>query len=376
MVAVYLSPNSPRVPLTTEEDLISAIDGGLLTEGHFIDLKRELAPGRNANRSIAKDMAAFAVDGGTVVIGVEELDDGCVERAPQPLDGLAERIDQIAGMIPDPPLAVITTPIPTAADASSGYLLVHVPASPTAPHQVDGRYLGRGDKTNRYLTDAEVLRLHQQRLADHVDGLALLETEFARDLFDDEGREHAHLFIVAEPQTARPDLLVHITDGPGWEPLLDLSRKALTRELARLGAGQFSPGIAEMQTFDRRPSGAAMSTYGIDLGRIRRTQADYRDRESAAELEINDNGGLRLYSSRFSDSRQGPQRVTEVMAVGFTRQVLALAAAVADAGGYLGNWTIAFGATGFAEVTPPHSRKDGTLPRVPHSARNATSARR
>lgn len=339
------------MPLGTEEDLTRAIAGGFVTESHFVDLKRGLATGKNVNQNIAKDLAAFAVDGGTLIVGVEELDDGTIQASPQRLDGLAERIDQIAGMIPDPPLAVTTTAIPTESDATIGYLLVHVPASPTAPHQVDGRYIGRGDTTNRFLTDAEVLRLHQRRIADEVDGVDLLEVEFDRDLFNDDQRKQAHLFVIAEPQTARPDMLVHITDDPTWQPLLELKQKARTPALNNLlsgmGASEFSPGLDDMQTVDRRPSGAAMSTYAIDVGRIRRPDEGDPSRETAAELEVNDNGGLRIYSSRFSDSSNGGAQVLfESMAVGFTRQAIALAAAAADAGGYLGNWTIAFGATG------------------------------
>lgn len=36
---------------------------------------------------------------------------------------------------------------------SHGYLIVHVPPSGSAPHMVEHKYLGRGDKTKQYLSD-------------------------------------------------------------------------------------------------------------------------------------------------------------------------------------------------------------------------------
>jgi predicted HTH transcriptional regulator len=78
----------------------------------------------------------------------------------------------VARSIPDPPLNVITEVIETA--PGTGYLIVHIPASPAAPHMVEGRYFGRGDKTKHRLSDAEVLRLHAQRNTAEADALALL----------------------------------------------------------------------------------------------------------------------------------------------------------------------------------------------------------
>lgn len=289
MQSVYLSAANPRVPLRSESDITAAVDAGLLAESHFLELKREIKSGKAENRETARDLASLAVDGGTLIVGLTEVDN-TIQLSPQPLAGLAERLDQVAAMIPDPPLAIVATPIPSpsAEDASLGYLLVHVPPSPTAPHMVDGRYLGRGDKTKRYLSDAEVLRLHQLRSANEIDGLALLDAEFARDLFAANNpplvtRLHAHLFLLAEPLTARPDMLLELTDSRDWQPLLDLRQKGRSPELAAVlgpsGAWSFSPSLDEMQTFDRRSAGAAMCSYGIAPGRTRRFEEGFTDRE-------------------------------------------------------------------------------------------------
>ena len=145
MQSIYLSPDHPRWAPTMEQDLRLAVEEGLLTESHHLEAKRELEPGKATNREHARDLASFAVDGGAIVVGLEEIKtDGTFELASQPLDGLRERIGAIARTIPDPPLDVITEAIPSEADASRGHLVIHVPPSAVAPHMVDGRYLGRG----------------------------------------------------------------------------------------------------------------------------------------------------------------------------------------------------------------------------------------
>ena len=62
-----------------------------------------------------------------------------------------------------------TTEIESTAQPSRGYLVVHVPASVRAPHMADGRYYGRGDKTNRLLSNTEVVRLLDRRPAARSD---------------------------------------------------------------------------------------------------------------------------------------------------------------------------------------------------------------
>lgn len=145
MQRIYLSPDRPRWAPTTEQDLRLAVDDGLLTESHYLEAKRELEPGKAKNREHARDLASFAVDGGTIIVGLDEnKTNGTFMVAPQPLDGLRERVEAIARTIPDPPLDVITEAVASEADASTGYLVIHVPPSAVAPHMVDGRYLGRG----------------------------------------------------------------------------------------------------------------------------------------------------------------------------------------------------------------------------------------
>jgi hypothetical protein len=62
----------PAWPPRTEEQLRSAARSGLLVEGHKLGLKRELKGGDSGNEEIAKDIAAFSLDGGAIIIGVDE----------------------------------------------------------------------------------------------------------------------------------------------------------------------------------------------------------------------------------------------------------------------------------------------------------------
>jgi hypothetical protein len=80
---------------------------------------------------------------------------------PVYLDGLKERVDQVARSIPDPPMHVRTGKISTAVGRSRGYLFVEVPSTPYEPRQVDGTYYGRADTTRYRLSASEVERCYQ-----------------------------------------------------------------------------------------------------------------------------------------------------------------------------------------------------------------------
>ena len=156
---------------TSEDELRRASDDGLLIEDHHLDLKREVGKSASSNRDLAKDIAAFALDGGMILLGVDE-DNSPPSLHPIDLQGLPERVEQIAGMRVDEGVEISTVSIPSTAEPARGYLVVHIPASPRAPHMVEGKYYGRGDKANRILSHAEVLRLHERQLASQRDIVA------------------------------------------------------------------------------------------------------------------------------------------------------------------------------------------------------------
>ncbi|MGY3520159.1 AlbA family DNA-binding domain-containing protein [Micromonospora sp. PTRAS2] len=135
-------------------------------EHHQFELKRDnYGTADSGKRELAKDIAALGIDGGTLVIGVEEdRDTGRATRLfPVDLAGQVERIQSVCSARIDPPLAITVTDLVNPNDPRTGLIVVNVPSSPFAPHQVDGRYLGRADRVVRVLSDPEVFRLHRLR---------------------------------------------------------------------------------------------------------------------------------------------------------------------------------------------------------------------
>lgn len=342
-------PGDPRWLPQSEADIQAAIDQGLLEETHYLDVKRELSSGKGANKELARDMASFGIDGGKLILGLDEDGEtGAITRAPQPLAGLSERVEQVGRSIPDPPVDVTTHAIPSDGDASVGYLIVVVPRSANAPHMVDGRYWGRGDKTKYALSDAEVVRLHERRRIRHDDALGLLERQFDRDPVPTKIRSQAHLFLVAQPGAAPQDMLLPFVSGNGWpERLLRLVDAAYSEEVrAAVGAEGFSPELRHATTTTRRAAGAALSTDRLTSGRTL-DDGGGRSAEDFVEIEVDEAGGIRVLMTRLSDEiGQPPEQVIFAVAAAlYTRRFVALVGAAAREGGYFGEWLFAAGAT-------------------------------
>lgn len=357
MTSMYLSSDTPRWEPRTEADIRNVVDGGLLSESSRLDAKQELHT-KGDNKELARDLASFAIDGGTLIVGVgEDKQQRRFSLAPQHLDGLAEKIDQVARTIPDPPLNVVTVEIPTANDPAAGYVLVHIPANPQAPHMVDGRYYGRNDKTKHVLTDAEVARLHARRRSGEQDALTLLAREMESDPMADVG-DQAHLFLVAQPMAGREDMLLDFTSGKGWHDRLS---QFITRAYAELDdvvdRDGITPDLVDAAFHGRRSGGVAMTTGNIAGGR--RFKEDISG-EGALELQVFEDGGLRLFQSRLSFQTPRLQHViVDAAPVTLLRRFLAMVTAAAEESGYLGNWALAVGACrlrdkiAWSHVDPP-----------------------
>lgn len=380
----YLSPEMPCWTPRTEAALRDAVQQGLLEESHYVDVKREISAGRSSNKELARDLASFAVDGGTLIIGVgEDKDANSLYLASQPLSGLAERIEMVARTVPDPPLAVLCSPIRSDQDESLGYLIVRIPPSAMAPHMVEHKYLGRGDKTKLYLSDPEVRRLHEQRRATEQDGLARLKEQFDRDPIPPEVRKQAHLFLLAEPSAARPGMLLDLVHGPAVQvKLSEFARRADAHNICETlePTGGFSPSLTWASDFAFRSAGAAL-TYGMANDRSW-SSGDGPSPEDAVELEVDEDGGLRIFMSRLSDSLQSAdparsgERLLVAGAVVYARQFVALTASAAEHAGYLGTWILAAGATGIGSLpVHDHLLRGRTGPRQDASTyRRATTA--
>ena len=360
MTSIYLSASKRWTP-TSEADIQAALDQGLIGESHHLDLK-EFPAGKGDNKEAARDMASFAIDGGALIYGIaEDKENRSFYRKPGPLNGMAEKLEQVARSLCDPPLTLTTEEIPSACDPTQGYVIVHIPASSTAPHMVDGRYYGRGDKTKHPLPDPEVVRLHERRRAADRDALALLQAEIDTDPIPAEIRRQAHLFLVAQPLAGREDMLLDLVSGPNWN--LDMGgflNQAFTSEVNTAVKGiDGKPSLSDAHRGFRRAGGAARATPNLGDGRVFDPSVSYHA-EDAVELRVHEDGGLRVFMSRFSDTWPNgeEQIILDQAAVSYTRRFLALVLAAAERAGYFGNWALAFGATG---LRGHHANNQGNI---------------
>jgi len=164
-------------------EIEEAANRGDLEETQTFDAKAAL-PVPKKNHDLAVDVSAMTVAGGSIVYGLgEDKNKRLTVLSPIELAGAAERVAQIAETsISEPPFIRVQA-LPTEADPATGYLLVVVPQSARAPHQVivggDMRYYGRGAKGNRILSEGEIAKLYAQREQWEVDREHLLEAELA-----------------------------------------------------------------------------------------------------------------------------------------------------------------------------------------------------
>ncbi len=126
-----------------------------------LDFKRE----PTSNPETAKDIAAMTVSGGIIIYGIDEDKDAVVASAITPfqLAGVEEKLRHVAGSLISPTPYFDVHPIVSPENDHIGVVVVVVPASSLAPHQVNGRYPYRRGTTTDYLDERAVERLYRQR---------------------------------------------------------------------------------------------------------------------------------------------------------------------------------------------------------------------
>lgn len=319
----------------TELEIETAAAAGDLVESHSFDLKRDLEPGDRGNRALATDLASFAVDGGVLLIGVKE--GSPAEPSPVRLEGLKERIDQVARSRVDPPLSVTVREIPSRKGEGLGFVIVVVPASPMGPHMVDYVYRGRGDTTNTRLSDPQVRLLHATRRESLRSIDAILDAEIARDPIKDLFRKNGHIFAVAQPTFGSAEMLeASVANMRNWMSGL--------RKLPTL-SDRFAPDVVGISGVERRANGWALTSLGD--GRV----PDSNRKEGVlVDLEVREDGGIRLFCGRGSehlpDLQEGPRVVILNIHHGMCWRVVQIADRVASTTRYVGNWDFGYAATG------------------------------
>lgn len=347
---------------STEEELVAALDDGRLDEGQHLDFKRELSGGKKANIELARDLAMFANDGGTLIFGVDDPQAGRYSPAPVALKGLRERIEQVATSRLEPPLYVDVRTLPANDDPTCGYVVVRVPASPAAPHMVetDRRYYGRAGTTREKLPDAQVRTVLTSRQLASQPIYDLLDADVARDPIPTDFRTHAHLHVVARARYPAEDLVLADVErvGGSWSTWFHKELLGVPFD-PRLGS--WSPDLKnQASNVGRRANGAALYSYYVGQDRSLPDLIDdpeklSRYEDNLLDLEVDEDGTLHLFCGRGSDTLREVEVLIPAVVAGLVMRAVQAAARITDLTGYVGTWDFAVAVTGLRGVAP-HAR--------------------
>ena len=324
---------------SSEADIQRVIDDALLSETHYLDCKRETGATPGDRKETARDLASFAIDGGALLIGVDENKASrTFSLAPQQLSGLAERVEDIAGAVIDPPLDVVPHEIESTQQQGSGYLLVEVRPSPFAPHMVNGVYYGRGEKKRIRLTDAQVLRHHAQRQATEERTQRMLDAEIARDPVPAAERNLGHLYLVARPLTAPPAAARGLVREAGPVPLQQLARTAEQH----LGTWAHQPPSATEATRLRpRARGVALCSPSASGPGRTFVNGDPGAERKIVDIEFGEDASVRaLVGAATSQHATDYMLISDAVIVAYAVRLVGWAAAIGRAVGYHGSWSL------------------------------------
>lgn len=326
----YLGPARDRWAPSSWADVISAAASGVLDETQWVELKAALPPSsKPANLELARDLASLAVDGGLLVVGIQDDNGAAGEAVGTELSGLAERIDQVSRDRVHPPLVVRPVEIVDPARPGVGCLLITVDASPEAPHMVDDRYWGRGATGKRVLVDSDVRRLLDLNSHRRADFLQLLSGYVASGTLRVPGSLH---FLIT-PRAGRAESLQVLVEQPH----------------------RIQQMVEEVVTVDRTGwnlhalSYSRMTLRGCELSNVDLAAADAADLEwfkelNAKVLSVRDDGELASTVTTLVGTLNGEGEpvlwVSTKGVVALTRQLVRVAACLADEAAYGGHWDV------------------------------------
>lgn len=344
-----------------------ALAEGVLVEDHLNDFKRELTGDpkgqrAKANRDLAGDLAAMAVHGGRIWIGVDGHDNDPAQPAVTPvvLAGLRERVEQIARSVPTPPLHVRFTQLDDG--DGRGVLVVDVPWSADAPHMVGDRYLRRGQSRNEPMSDAEVRTVLTERRGRVETTRDLLLAELDQDPLHE--TTQGRMFVVAWPSSPRSaTMLLDAADGHLGAWLTNVVHSGLPRPMMVNGgpnrladllpywlqgaAPVVRMGAAALRTLPVNPSGRELLPTGFSTDEL-------EWHSSALDLVARENGQVRLFTGAIvtQSSEGAPRAIRLNYVLGFTWHLLRIATAVRDVADYWGPWSLGLAITNAGDVRP------------------------
>lgn len=283
---------APINELTTTH--IDSLVRNSIPEDFDLDFKVALYGRSDADkRALAGDVAALAnTAGGVVIIGVAEGDQAQAVHAPgvDLTDAEKARMLQVvaSGVSPMPTLEIFGVPKdlghePLGEDdaaALTGYYIIAVPRSPSAPHAVvvnEGfRYPKRNGATTRYLSEPEVAAAYRDRLAGlegQVRRSDLIESEARKRL----SRDETPWVMVSLVPDLPGDVVITYSLQRGFQqetvgkPAYDVMTGGLGVSFLRAGVGRHrltadggSDGVLAKEVYlEYHADGAG--TYSLDL---------------------------------------------------------------------------------------------------------------
>lgn len=334
-----------------EDELKDAIGSGQIEESHYLDFKAKLDQGKNGNKSLAGDIASFAIDGGVMILGVSEVGPG-FKAAPINIDGLSEKIENVAFTLIQPPVFVSTYVIPSEGTQNQGFVVIHILASSNAPHMVNGRYMARNDKTQRSLSHSEVLLMHEYRARLNEGAKREILKQISRDPVPADVRRYPHLHLTATPRmVSKPlfrDVLRRDERFGEVKKWLETSASKLPKSRTASRDTFLNTVISEA----RRHDGVAL--YSGNILRNRQFSDPNATRaENIVELEISEEGQLRYFNGQvgMDMTRDEPNETPSIAPswiVEQTREFVELVSIASSQVEYGGYWDISVAITGIS----------------------------
>lgn len=370
-MSVYLGVDAGRRDLATWDDLEQAVAGGLLNENHWVELKKDIPNKPGSNEELARDLASLAVDGGTLIVGVQDRASHAEKVLGVPLNGVQERIEQVAAAHIHPRLYFRVRPIPHPTDPGLACVVVEVPASGQAPHQVDFAYFGRGETLKERLADdrvREIMAFRTASLRRTEANLAALAARFPIKLLPRlpgvVGRRYGHLFVIADPIDADSDVLTDLLDRSDQQTLGGAADRAWSSLHPKLrSSGKLL--LRGTQGWRPRPPGLALTSVTGDAVQEKDVLEYLVRRDGGVETTC----GAGTLQGRPERRRPGPPEVdpapskvvscARVLAI--VHSTLAFAAALTECSHYQGRWQLGVLFDGIRGVAPHEALMGGPV---------------
>jgi hypothetical protein len=332
-------------------EIEEAAQRGDLEETQTFDAKAAL-PAAKKNHDLAVDVSAMTVAGGSLVYGLgEDTNKRLTVRSPIKLEGAPERVAQIVETSVSESPFIRVQALPSDSDPARGYLLVVVPQSARAPHQVitggDMRYYGRGAKGNRILSEGEIAKLYAQREQWEVDREHLLEMELARapELDPSLG------YVVAFARPVVPDdAMVERVGASGQEisAVLLAGARSWGNVRADREGHSYDPDLRNaINTWRRGAAGWTLSTVR------EQEDDDPKNIQHTAKVELDFDGTGHFFCGRIVDTmRPGVRILFETILAGNLASFFAAMGELYEAAGYMGNVDVGIALIGIEGAAP------------------------